>query len=215
MKINCDNISKLDSYKLLTSSVVPRPIAWVTTLDADGNLNLAPFSVFAHVSKTPPKVMFAITKQKPGFGTEFKDTEVNILARKEFVINIPSVEHAEQVDVSADFFPPGVDEAKLLGLASVPSDRISVPRLENVGVSMECVLSDIADFSGDDRMMLLIGEVKMFHIRDDLYNDGKIDSVALNPLMRLGGPNYGAISQNIHIKERPVVSHRPYTGRYS
>lgn len=216
MKVSAQGLSRIDSYKLLCGSVVPRPIAWITTLSKNGKVNISPYSCFMHVSKEPPKIMFCITKQKPGLiDQELKDTEINIMDTKEFVVNIPSVHHAEAVDISADVFPYDTSEVELLNLKTVPSDIVRVPRLEDVGVSMECVLSDIGDFSGPDRMRMIVGEVKMWHIRDDIYDNGKIDTMKLNPLMRLGGPFYAGVGQVISVPARGENSHRPFTGKYS
>ena len=216
MKIDASDISKIDAYKLLCGSVVPRPIAWITTIGENNKVNLSPFSCFSFVGKEPPKIMFCISKQKPGVNNEeYKDTERNIRATQEFVVHIPSVEHAVAVDISGDTFARDVSEVEILNLETVPSDIVKVPRLANVGVSMECVLSDMATFSGSDRMLMIIGEVKMWHIRDDVWVDDKIDTEKLNPLMRLGGPFYAGPGEIISVPPRGDLSHRPFTGKYS
>lgn len=210
VKVPFDNLTKIDSYKLLTGCVVPRPIAWISTLSPDGLVNLAPYSAFTIVSKIPPKVLFSISKQKPGHTDyEYKDTEVNIRANGEFAVNIGSVKHAKEVEYSAYSFPPNVSEVDHLGLETVPSETISVPRLADVGVSFECKMTDMIDVS-KDRLLLIIGQVTMFHIREDLYDNGKIDTMKLDPLVRIAGPNYASLGEKIHIPAYSEKAHRPY-----
>ena len=182
-------------YKLLTGIVVPRPIAWVTTLSAGGSVNLAPFSAFTFVSNQPPMLGINVGR-KAGM---MKDTGNNIHATGEFVVNIPDDTMIEPVHLSAVEHPPEVSEAELLGLAVAPSANIRTPRLAQAPISMECRLHRAIAF-GDTGSEFMVGEVLAFHIRDGLCVNGKIDAAKLRPICRIGGPNYAKLGEIIALK---------------
>jgi len=185
-------------YKLLTGIVVPRPIAWVTTLSPGGGVNLAPFSAFTFVSNKPPMVGINVGR-KAGV---MKDTGNNIHATGEFVVNIPDETMIEPVHLSAVEYPPEVSEAELLGLPVAPSTHIRTPRLADAPISMECRFHRAITF-GDTGSEFMVGEVIAFHIRDGLCVNGKIDTAKLRPICRLGGPNYALLGEIITMK--PIV----------
>lgn len=176
------------AYRLLTGVVVPRPIAWITSLDEDGGLNLAPFSAFTMVANDPPMVGVNIGLR----AGERKDTARNIAHSGDYVVNIPSWEFRHAVHESGRAWEPELDEAGLLGLRTVPSDVVCPPRLADVPVSMECRLSKVVVF-GRAGAEFTVGEVVRFHIRADLLGNGKIDTAELDPAARLAGPNYGRL----------------------
>ncbi|MBK1783881.1 flavin reductase family protein [Prauserella cavernicola] len=176
------------AYRLLTGVVVPRPIAWITSMDASGGLNLAPFSAFTMVANDPPMVGVNIGLR----AGERKDTARNIAHSGEYVVNIPSWGLRQQVHESGRAWEPDLDEAELLGLSTVPSDVVGPPRLACAPVSMECRLSKVVVF-GRAGAEFTVGEVVRFHVRADLLTDGKIDTVELDPAARLAGPNYGRL----------------------
>ena len=182
-------------YKLLTGIVVPRPIAWVTTLSPDGGVNLAPFSAFTFVSNKPPMLGINIGR-KAGI---MKDTANNIHATGEFVVNIPDDSMIEPVHLSAVEHPPEVSEAELLGLAVAPSTTMRTPRLAQAPISMECRLHRAIAF-GDTGSEFFVGEVLDFHIRDDLYVNGKIETAKLRPICRIGGPNYAKLGEIVSMQ---------------
>ena len=183
------------TYKLLTGIVVPRPIAWVTTLSPNGGVNLAPFSAFTFVSNKPPMLGINVGR-KAGV---MKDTGNNIHATGEFVVNIPDDSMIEPVHLSAVEHPPEVSEAELLGLAVAPSKAVRTPRLLLAPISMECVLHRAIAF-GDTGSEFFVGEVLEFHIRDDLYVSGKIDTARLHPICRIGGPNYAKLGEIVSMQ---------------
>jgi len=185
-------------YKLLTGIVVPRPIAWVTTLSPGGGVNLAPFSAFTFVSTRPPMVGINVGR-KAGV---MKDTGNNIHATGEFVVNIPDETMIEPVHLSAVEHPPEVSEAELLGLGVAASTNIRTPRLAQVPISMECRLHRAIAF-GDTGSEFMVGEIIAFHIRDGLCVNGKIDSAKLRPICRIGGPNYALLGEIITM--RPIA----------
>jgi flavin reductase (DIM6/NTAB) family NADH-FMN oxidoreductase RutF len=192
MEFICDELTENAAYKLLIGSVVPRAIAWITTLSAAGHVNAAPFSGFTFVSNKPPMIAVSIGRRKDAL----KDTAANIQREREFVVNIADMAMLNALHRSSFEFPEGVSEVEQLDLRLVPSREIRTPRLEAAPVNMECRLHDVVEF-GDDRMQLFIGEIRRFHVRDELCKDGKIDSVKLDPIARLGGPTYAKLGEII------------------
>jgi len=182
--------SPTDVYKLMIGVIVPRPIAFVSSVDAAGVRNLAPFSYFTGCSTNPPVVCFC-SAVRPGSAPQ-KDTLRNIEATGEFVVNIVSEEIAEQMNLSAAEVAPEVDEFELTGLTPLPSDLIKPPRVAESKVQMECRLRQvirISDKPGGGNLVL--GDVLRFHVRESVLTDGyKIDPDKLNAIGRMGGPTY-------------------------
>jgi flavin reductase (DIM6/NTAB) family NADH-FMN oxidoreductase RutF len=174
-----------ESYKLLTGVVVPRPIAWISTLGSNGQVNVAPFSAFTFVSTQPPMLAVSLGRR---LGVP-KDTARNIGSRREFVVNIANFELLDSLHQSGTEYPEEVSEVELLNLKTLPGERIKTPRVAAAPVSMECVLHKSLEL-GTTKAQLVIGEVLLFHIREDLNENGKIDTERLNPICRLGGPVY-------------------------
>ena len=185
------------AYKLMVGLVVPRPIAWVTTLSATGGVNLAPFSAFTFVSPKPPMVAISVGRKRGAY----KDTAYNILIREQFVLHIADSSLIEAVHLSSEEHPPEVSEAELLGLETAPSRHVAVPRLVAPPVAMECRFRQCLEF-GDTRSRLIVGEVLFFHIRDGLVRNGKVETRELDPICRLGGPNYATLGEIV--TQRPV-----------
>jgi len=185
------------SYRLLTGLVVPRPIAWVTTLSDKGVLNLAPFSHFTFVSPKPPLLAISVGRK----GDTYKDTATNILHSEEFVVHIADSSLLEPLHESAEEHPPEVSEAEVLGLETAPSLHVRVPRLRAPPVAMECRLRHCIEF-GETRSRLLVGEVLVFRLRPDLIEDGKVDTRRLDPVGRIAGPNYTRLGEII--TQRPL-----------
>lgn len=198
MEILAADIGAEATYKLLTGIVVPRPIAWVTTLSPQGGVNLAPFSAFTFVSNKPPMVGINVGR-KAGV---MKDTGNNVRATGEFVVNIADDTLVRPLHLSAVEYPPEVSEVEVLGLEVMPSARVRPPRLACAPVSLECRFHRAIAF-GDTGSEFMVGEVLIFHIRDGLLVEGKIDTAALRPLCRIGGPNYARLGEVIRM--RPVA----------
>ncbi len=178
------------AYKLLTGIVVPRPIAWVTSLSRANTVNLAPFSAFTFVSPKPPMLAISIGRK----GNIYKDTARNILDREEYVVHIADAPLMNAVHDSSVEHPSDVSEAELLGLETVPSDRIAVPRLTAAPIAMECRFRQCLEF-GDTRSRLIVGEVVTFHVRDALFSNGKIETEKLDPIARIAGPRYARLGE--------------------
>lgn len=198
MQIDASALTHDASYKLLTGTVVPRPIAWVSSGIEPGKINLAPFSTFTFVSPLPPMVGFNCGLRNG----ERKDTSRNINANREFVVNIADESLLEALHLSSESHPPDVSETELLGLKTAPSTRIRTPRLADAPISMECRLTHVLNF-GSTGSEFFVGEVLVFHIRDEIYKDGKIDTRLLRPICRLGGPTYASLGEIITMRPVP------------
>lgn len=183
-------LSQAEIYRLMTGVVVPRPIAWVTSLSMSGSVNAAPFSSFTFVCNDPPMLAIGIDA-KPG-GDGLKDTARNILHRGEFVVHIADHSMLDALHASAQDFPSEVSELEVTGQATRASTRIATPSIAQAPIAMECVLEQSIEL-GRRPHRLMIGRVLQFHVRGSLVNDGRIDAAALNPLSRLGGPHYSGI----------------------
>jgi flavin reductase (DIM6/NTAB) family NADH-FMN oxidoreductase RutF len=170
------------NYKLLTNLVVPRPIAWVTSLSPEGVLNLAPFSFFNAVGANPVYLIFSVGRNDAG---ELKDTARNIQANREFVVNMVTEDLFDAMNVSAADFPPDMSELAIAGLHIEPSIHINVPRVAEAQVSMECKLHD-TQVLGDNT--LIFGQVVMFHVADHLVGE-RFHINGFAPIGRLGSPS--------------------------
>ena len=208
MIIEPSDLPGRQAYRLLVDCVVPRPIAWVTTMDEQGRVNLAPFSFFQAVGADPPSIIVSIGKHRDG---EFKDTGVNALATGELVVNVVTDELAEAMNTTAGEHPFGIDEMKLAGLTTAASRIVAPPRVAESPVSLECRVSQrvpIGREGGENQYLVLVCEVVAFHVRDEIYDDGRIDPRLLHPLGRLGGNAYSHPGE-IFEMERPP-STRPH-----
>jgi flavin reductase (DIM6/NTAB) family NADH-FMN oxidoreductase RutF len=177
-------------YKLLISTIVPRPIAWVTTQDLDGSVNAAPFSFFNCVSGDPPVVCFGIGGRAPG---DAKDTGGNIRRTGQFVVNLVSYQLAQQMNVTAIEFGKEVDELAQAGLTTAPSVRVRPPRIAEAPVSIECERLVIVEV-GVDRAVIL-GRVVAMHIADDCVLDPvrcHVDTPRLDLIGRMHGAGWYA-----------------------
>ncbi|MFC1959310.1 flavin reductase family protein [Chloroflexota bacterium] len=173
-------------YHLLTSIVAPRPIAWISTIGADGVANLAPFSFFNAVAGFPPTIMFSVSyrRREP----KEKDTLRNVRHWGEFVCHMVDEALADAMVRTALDWPVGVSEIDEAGLTAVPSTDVRPPRVAEAPVAMECRVTQIIPVTGATNVMVL-GQVIRFHLREELYRPelGLIDTVAMNPITRLGG----------------------------
>jgi len=195
MRIDPAYLDAETAYRLITGVVVPRPIAWVTSLSATGVLNLAPFSAFMFVSPKPPMLAISVGRK----GSIYKDTAQNILNNEEYVVHIADSSLMNAVHESSTEHPSDVSEVEELGLATLPGERIKVPRLAAAPIAMECRFRQCLEF-GETRSRLIVGEVLVFHIRDGLLNNGKIETEALDPIARIAGPRYARLGEIVTLK---------------
>jgi len=181
--------SAKDLYKLLIGTVVPRPIAWVSTISDDGVYNLAPYSFFNAVSADPPVLCFAPSR-KPA-GDNRKDTLRNIETTGVFVVNMVSENLAEAMNQSAADVPPEVDEFTLAGVTPEPATLIHAPMVKEALAKMECKLRQIIPLGDQPTSgMLVLGDILCFHFAEGLVDDFKVDPTMLAAVGRMGGPSY-------------------------
>ena len=188
MQFDFEAIPALARYKLLSSTVAPRPIAWVSTMGAEKQLNAAPFSFFNCFGEDPPTLGFSINDRTPG---DRKDTGRNVRLQKEFVVNLVSERMADAMNITATDFAPESSEFTVAGLTPAPSLRIQTPRIAESQVSFECVLDQIVDL-GPHRSLVL-GRVVMMHIADEAVLDKDryyVDTQGLKLVGRMQGHWY-------------------------
>ncbi len=186
-------LGQAEMYRLLVGGVVPRPIATVSTLDANGLANVAPYSFFNAVSSDPPCLSIAITRNSKG---SKKDTLLNIEALGEFVVNATPVSLAEKINQASAEFPHGVSEFVQAGLTPAPSSKVKPPRVAESPLSFECVLHGKLELGSGQQgsTTLVIGRIVAVQIDPRILHEGRIDPTLLNPLSRLGGLQYGQTS---------------------
>jgi flavin reductase (DIM6/NTAB) family NADH-FMN oxidoreductase RutF len=181
-------------YKLMIGAIVPRPIAFISSVDVHGIRNLAPFSYFTAVSADPPVVLFcpSVRREERQRGlAAHKDTLLNVIATREFVVNIVTETMVEKMNLASAQVPPDVDEFELAGLTPEPGELVKPPRVAESPVQMECRLRQIIEVS--DRPAggsIVLGEVVRFHVSDTLVENFRIDPEKLAAVGRMGGPTY-------------------------
>jgi flavin reductase (DIM6/NTAB) family NADH-FMN oxidoreductase RutF len=187
--------SELENYKLLIGSIIPRPIAFVTTKSLEGVVNGAPFSFFNIVASDPPLISIAVQRKNKFM----KDTSVNITKTKEFVVHIVDVDNVVEINKTARSLEYNESEIAYTNLNLIESTKIKVPGIKEAKVRMECKLEQLVSFENSD---LIIARVLAFHFSDDIYEKGKINPEKLAAISRLAGQSYGKIGEIFEI-ERP------------
>lgn len=197
-----DNTERNDMYKLLNSVVVPRPIAWISTVSGEGCPNIAPHSYTTVAAIDPPTILFVSIREK--------DTVSNIEQTGTFVYNVVDFEHAEQMNITAAGAPPGINEFELAGVTMEPSHVVPAPRVASAPVAFECKCTKIERI-GSEPSCVIFGEILEAHVREDLLDDsGRVMPGALDAVARMGGeyytttrdrfelvrPSYAEMSQN-------------------
>tara|TARA_Y100000758_G_scaffold128704_1_gene90848 strand:- start:1079 stop:1699 length:621 start_codon:yes stop_codon:yes gene_type:complete len=188
-----------DNHKLMIGSIVPRPIAFVSTKSADGILNLAPFSYFNGVCSNPPTIMFAPARR--GYDGLTKDTLNNIQDTNEFVVNIVSEDFVKPMVACATDYEKDVDEFEISNLTPADSLKVAPPLVKESKVSFECQLNTIVEIGKAEpgAGFVVIGTIVMFHVDDKVYKDGRIDLKELNPVGRLAGNSYTRVFDNFNV----------------
>ena len=188
MHFDCKSLTPRENYKLLISTVVPRPIAFVTTRGADGKVNAAPFSFFNAMDFDPPIIVLGLEARPDG---QLKDTAANIQASGEFVVNIVDNALAERMNICAIDFEPDVSEPLQADLELLESVGVSPPRIAASPVSMEC--EKLVALELRNARHIVLGEVRHFHIRDDIVIDREklyLDLGRLDAIGRLNASGY-------------------------
>ena len=200
LSIDPSNMTERENYKFLIGSIIPRPIAFVTTISKNGVLNGAPFSYFNIVSSNPPLISLSIQRSA---GRQ-KDTARNIIESKEFVVHVVDEQNVERINKTAANLPPDQSEIELAHLTPIESLKIKVPGVKEAKIRMECRLEHSIEIGGLESpgCDLIIGKVVQFHIENDLYENGRIDPKGLAAVSRLAGNYYAKIGEIFEI-ERP------------
>ncbi len=195
-------LSERDNYTFLTGTIIPRPIAIVTSISNEGIVNIAPFSYFTIVSANPPMIAVSV-QRKHG---RMKDTSQNILDSREFVVHITDENNIEDANRTAAELPPNISELEVSNFTLTESETIRVPGITNAKVRMECTLAkaiplggQVADEASCD---LIIGNVTRYHIDESIYENGRIDAKGLRPISRLAGHEYMKMGEQF-VLERP------------
>ena len=188
MEVSPETLPLAERYGLLISSILPRPIAWVSTASPQGVLNLAPFSFFTGITANPMSICFAPVNNRHG---KEKDTLVNGRATRQFVVNLANEANAEKMNQTSADFPYGVSEFEKAGLTPVPSLLVKPPRVLESPLHMECELLQIVTLSeGPLGGHLVIGKVVQFHADDSVWKDNAISHKDLKAVGRMEGGWY-------------------------
>jgi flavin reductase (DIM6/NTAB) family NADH-FMN oxidoreductase RutF len=185
-------------YRTLSTGVVPRPIAWVSSRSADGVDNLAPFSFFNVVCVDPPMVGFAPSDRRDG---SLKDTPRNVVDTEEFVVNVVTMDLAEEMNATSGTFDPGESEFEAAGIDAAPSTKVTPARVADAKISFECELHDTLDLGAST---LVIGEVVLAHVDEAVTTaDGKLDVEKLDAVGRLAGSWYTSTRDRFEMERPP------------
>ena len=200
--IDFDALTEHQRYKLMASLIVPRPIAWVTTVSEKGVPNAAPFSMFAMVGESPPMLMISINRLE---GDADKDTAANIEATGEFVVHIPSEELTDVMDATSIAHPSDVDELALLGLTTRTADLVGAPIIEAADVAFECTLWHRLDIPS---RRIFFGQVRRLHTRPGLVDQDtwRVRLSDYHPVGRFGASFYSGTRDRFVASGRPVAT---------
>ena len=199
MQFDPQELEQTAIYKLLTGAVIPRPIGWISTISEDGILNLAPFSYFNAVGDDPPHVMFSTVRSN----NSNKDTLNNVLATKQFVVNMVTEDLAEQMNMTSQPIPANESEFELAGLTPIASVKVKPPRVLECKITMECELVHHYNLenSKSGGATIIIGKIVMFHIDESVLLDNyKINLETYKPIARLAGSNYSKLGEIFSVK---------------
>ncbi|WP_416148859.1 flavin reductase family protein [Salipaludibacillus sp. HK11] len=192
-------LSKKDNYRLLTSAITPRPIAFITSISKEGVLNAAPFSYFSVISAEPPLLAVSIGRKEG----QQKDTARNILQMGEFVVHGVDEDNVKKMNQTAMNLPSDQSEVGKVGLSPIVSEVVGVPSLKESKVRFECKLEKHLVFEeGDSATDFIIGRIVSYTVNDDLYNDGVVQTDKLMPIARLGGKQYSRLGKIFEL-DRP------------
>ena len=202
MELRPESSSSQEIYRILIDTVLPRPIAWVSSVDALGSINLAPFSFFTVASVNPPILCFSPLLQE---NSVEKDTLANIKETHEFVVNVVSYAQAKKMNRTSAPYPSDVNEFAVAGVTAKESTFVTPPCVADSLVNFECKLEQIIPL-GSEPMAgnLIMGKVCNIHINPDIYRNGEVDSESLDAIGRLGGNMYSTTRDCFEMK-RPEI----------
>ncbi|WP_147804034.1 flavin reductase family protein [Alkalicoccus halolimnae] len=197
--IDPKDLNKKENYRLLTSIVTPRPIAFITSMSEKGIINAAPFSYFNIISADPPLISVSIGRKQ---GIQ-KDTSRNILQTEEFVVHVTDEDNVKQVNETSANLKPEESEVKKTGLTPTVSSKVGVPSIKETAVRMECRLEKHLVFEGEDSATdVIIGRIVSYYAEDKLLSEGRVRTDKLQPVSRLGGKQYAKLGKIFEL-ERP------------
>lgn len=199
MQISVKDTDSSILYKLLTGLVIPRPIGWISSVDENGINNLAPFSFFNVVGEDPPHVMFSTVRT----GNKNKDTLNNVLATKEFAVNLVTEDLVEQMNLTSQNAASDIDEFHLANLSPIPCETIKPMRVQEAKAHFECEM--VHHYFLEDHKnggaCIVIGKIKMMHVSDEiLLENYRINLEKYRPVARLAGSNYSKLGEVFSIK---------------
>lgn len=181
---NPSTLTPRENARIVKTAVTPRPIAWISTVDGDGNENLAPFSSYNYVNNAHPVLLFNSSTTSDGAR---KDTAQNVLDTNEFAVNVVTESHLQAMDTTSASLPREESEFTFANVEQAACKRIDPPRVANAPVTMECQYYDSMEVHGS---LMILGEVIHFHVDDAVMTDKKIDAQRVDTVGRLGGPFY-------------------------
>jgi flavin reductase (DIM6/NTAB) family NADH-FMN oxidoreductase RutF len=202
ISIDPNALSGRENYKFLSGSIIPRPVAFVTTQSSEGVLNAAPFSYFNIITDEPPMISVSVQR----LNGEMKDTSRNAVEKGEFVVHISDETYIDQINNTAKPLSSSESEVEDSGLTPVNSNKVGVQGVKEANIRLECMLERAIELGGTEdnpSCDLLIGRVVYYHIREDLYRKGRIDAAGLKPVSRLAGSTYAKIGETFELT-RPV-----------
>jgi len=191
-----------DNYKLMIGSILPRPIAFVSSISKNGIHNLAAYSFFNGITSNPPSICFAPTRKS--IDGSKKDTLINIEETREFVVNIVTEDIVKPMNDTAPEFPPEISEFEEVGLTPLESNIVKAPRVKESPINMECKLLQVVEVGPAEPGggFLVIGEIVLFHIKDKLLSNGRIDTGLLRPVGRLAGTEYTTLGKRFSLSRK-------------
>ena len=202
MKVDPATLSADAAYYWQVATILPRPIAWVSTLNDDGSTNLAPFSFFTGVSADPPTCLICVSRHGGG---RKKDTWTNVERTGELVIHVVTDALAQKMNITSRAFPYGVDEIAEAGLTKVASERVAVPRIAESPVAMECKLERIVEV-GREGTAVIIAEILLWHVADEVVGEnGRVDLGKLDAVGRMAGSSYTRTRDRFDMVRPPKI----------
>lgn len=200
--INPQEILPRTLYRLMISLVVPRPVAFTTSMSASGLVNCAPFSYFTMAGHNPPRLVVCVHDR----AGQPKDTARNAAETGEFVVHILDEDRAATANATSGDYPAEISEVELLGMELLPSKIVKVPRLASAPAAFECKLEQLVRLEGSPATNMLIGQVVWLHLRDDLAGSDRVDLGKLKPVGRLGGDDFLlAATGKVVTIPRPII----------
>jgi flavin reductase (DIM6/NTAB) family NADH-FMN oxidoreductase RutF len=194
-----NDLDGVDRYKLLIGLVVPRPIGWVGTVDADGVRNLAPYSFFNVVAGTPPTVLFSPGRRNG----EPKDSLHNVVSTGEFTINLVDEALAEAMNLTSGEYGPEVDEFELAGLTTLPGEAVRAPLVVASPANLECRVTRTVDLGDPPSNTVVFGNIERIHVRADLLDGTRVDPLRLRAVGRMAGAGYTRTADGYFEMQRP------------